>query len=111
MGWRNGAAATHEVLVVRGGSVGGCDDQPAYPDIDHLTGGDSAGGVQLGPVHPRPAHAPKIAQPVGALPVRDPRMATRDREVLEPDRVLRATTYGRAGSCDLERRSRPTLGL
>jgi hypothetical protein len=38
-------------------------------------------------------------------------MATRDREVLESDRVLRAATYGRAGSRDLERRSRPTLGL
>src|SRR5438128_1850799 len=107
MDWRSGAAAEGGLALFARERA----SQPADPDIDHLTCDESPGGVQPGPINPRTTHAPEVAQPVGSLPVTDPRVAARNREVFQPNRVLRPTTYRRTRSCDLECWSRLAFGF
>src|SRR5688572_23937826 len=85
-------------------SASEADGEPAQSDVDHVTEGNAARGVQPRSVHPGPTHAPEVAQPVATLAIRDARVAARDGEVVQADRVLLAAAEGRACLRDGERR-------
>jgi hypothetical protein len=68
-----------------------------------LTWLEASRGGELCPIDPRAAHASDIAEPVRTLAVDDASMAPRDREIAQPNGIVRPTTDGRAGRGDLER--------
>src|SRR5688572_8729954 len=77
-------------------STGEADGEPAQSDVDHVTEGDPARSVQPLSVNPGPTHAPEVTQPVATLAIRDTRVAARDGEIVQADRVLLAAAEGRA---------------
>src|SRR5688500_1119070 len=88
------------------GSAGEADGEPAQSDVDHVTEGDAARCVQPRSGHPSPTHASEVAYPVATLSIRDARVAARDREIVEADRLLLAAAERRARLRHGERRCR-----